>query len=76
MGLKTELRKRAQGHRLKGSQQVVLAATVLRMYRKNPKANDFLRHEAERILRRVIYHMRQAAIFEGLAVNCSISPSH
>jgi hypothetical protein len=72
--VKKELRKLAQLHGLRGRQQAMQAVTVLRMYRKDPKANDFLRHEPERILRRVLYHLRQAAIFERLAERDTTQP--
>ncbi|EYT98424.1 hypothetical protein PA99_4396 [Pseudomonas aeruginosa PA99] len=37
------------------------------MHRRNPKANAFLRHEAEPTLRAALYHLRQADILEHLA---------
>jgi hypothetical protein len=52
---------------LRSRQKVQEAVTMLRMYRKDPKANDFLRYEAERTLRKVTYHMRQAALLARLA---------
>ncbi|MDQ0586254.1 hypothetical protein [Variovorax paradoxus] len=58
-------------HTLKSRQKVMQAATILRMYRKDPKANDFLQHEAERVLRKVIYHMRQAVIIGRMAAKDS-----
>jgi hypothetical protein len=65
--MKAALRNLARSHALKSRQKVMQAATILRMYRKDPKANDFLQHEAERVLRKVIYHMRQSAILQRLA---------
>lgn len=53
-------------HALKSRQKVMQAATILRMYRKDPKANDFLQNEAECVLREVIYHMRQTVIIERM----------
>lgn len=65
--MKRELRKLARTHRQKGRQKAMLAMTILRMHRKDPKANDFLRHEAEPTLRIALYHLRQADILEHLA---------
>ena len=72
--VKKELRKLAQSHGLRGRQKAMQAVTVLRMYRKDPKANEFLQHEAEPILRRVLYHLRQAAILESLAERDAAQP--
>jgi hypothetical protein len=72
--VKKELRKLAQSHGLRGRQKAMQAVTVLRMYRKDPKANDFLQHEAEPILRKVLYHLRQAAILESLAERDATQP--
>lgn len=69
--MKKELRKLAQSHGLRGRQKATQAVTVLRMYRKDPKANDFLQHEAEP---RVLYHLRQAAILESLAERDATQP--
>lgn len=65
--MKAALLDLARLNELRSRQRIVEAATMLRMYRKDPRANAFLQHEAERVLRRVIYHMRQAAILERLA---------
>lgn len=72
--MKKELRKLAQSHGMMGRQKAMQAVTVLRMYRKDPKANDFLQHEAEPILRKVLYHLRQAAILESLAERDATHP--
>jgi hypothetical protein len=37
-------------------------AVILRMYRRDPVANAFLRSEAEQLARKVVYHLRQAVI--------------
>lgn len=65
--MRVELRDLSRLQALKSRQKVMQAATILRMYRKDPKVNDFLQHEAERVLRKVIYHMRQSVILERLA---------
>ncbi|MBT2337158.1 hypothetical protein J7E49_25065 [Variovorax paradoxus] len=61
------MRSLSRLHAVKSRQKVMRAATILRMYRKDPKANGFLQHEAEGVLRKVIYHMRQSVILERLA---------
>lgn len=65
--MRAELHDLSRLHTLRSRQKVMQAATILRMYRKDPKANDFLQHEAERVLRKVIYHMRQAVIIKRMA---------
>lgn len=65
--MRKELRKLAWAQGKKGRQKTMLAMTILRMYRKDPKANDFLRHEAESTLRLALYHLRQADILVNLA---------
>lgn len=65
--MRAELHNLSRSHAFKSRQKVMQAATILRMYRKDPKANDFLQNEAERVLRKVIYHMRQSVIIERLA---------
>jgi hypothetical protein len=62
-----ELCNIAQLHELKSLNGAMQAATILWMYRKDPKINDFPQHEAERVLRKVIYHMRQSVILKRLA---------
>jgi len=47
---------------------------MLRMFRKDPRANDFLRFEAERVLRSSIYHMRQVAVIEALLERDAVQP--
>ncbi|WP_031756681.1 hypothetical protein [Pseudomonas aeruginosa] len=65
--MQRELRKLARMHRQRGRHKATLAMTILRMHRRNPKANAFLRHEAEPTLRAALYHLRQADILEHLA---------
>lgn len=43
------------------------AVVVVRMFRNDPRKNSFLRNAAEPILRKVLYHLRQASILEALA---------
>ncbi|MFC5521472.1 hypothetical protein [Polaromonas jejuensis] len=65
--MRKELRKLARAQGKKGQQKAMLAMTLLRMYLKDPKVNDFLRHEAEPTLRLALFHLRQADILVNLA---------
>jgi len=63
---------------LKSRQKVFEVMTMLWMYRRDPKANDFLQYEAELILRKVMYHMRQATSLHAWSKerrSCKTTPS-
>ncbi|MBO9679157.1 MAG: hypothetical protein J7556_13020 [Acidovorax sp.] len=72
--MRSALRKLARINALKGQQRARQAVTMLRMFRKDPRANDFLRFEAERVLRSSIYHMRQVAVIEALLERDAVQP--
>jgi len=72
--MRSALRGLARVNALKSQQRARMAVTMLRMYRKDPQANDFLRFEAERVLRRSIYHMRQVAVIEALLERDAAQP--
>jgi|GEM_PF-4997513 len=72
--MRSALRRLARNNALKARQRARQAMTMLRMFRKDPCANNFLRFEAERVLRSSIYHMRQMAIIEALLERDSLQP--
>lgn len=65
--MKSSFRMLSRAHVLRGKEKAAQALTILRMYRKDPDGNNFLRNAAEPVLRNALFHMRQAAILDAVA---------
>lgn len=63
--MRRALRANAREHQLKAREGVDRALVMLRMYRKDPVQNEFLRFEAESLLRYIRHHLRQHALLKA-----------
>lgn len=64
--MKAQLRALARASGLRARVHASRVALLLRLYRRDPVGNAFLRLEAEAVARKVVYHMRQATILGAL----------
>jgi hypothetical protein len=64
--MKDELKQVARKNGERGRVLAARVAVLLKVYRRDPIRNYYLREEAEHLARRVVYHMRQAVIVGAL----------
>lgn len=64
--VKDELRKIARKNGERARVKAARVAVMLKVYRRDPVQNEFLRTEVEHLARKVVYHMRQAVIVGAL----------
>lgn len=64
--MKDELRKIARKNGERARVKAARVAVMLKVYRRDPVQNEFLRTELEQLARKVVYHMRQAVIVGAL----------
>lgn len=64
--MKDELKRLARRNGERGRVLAARVAVLLKVYRRDPIRNHYLREEAEHLARRVVYHMRQAVIVGAL----------
>lgn len=64
--MKGELKRIARASGERARVHAARVAVLLRLYRSDPVANEFMRAEAEHLAKKVVYHMRQAVIAGAL----------
>jgi len=64
--MKDELKRIARKNGERGRVLSARVVLLLKLYRRDPIRNQYLRDEVEHLARRVVYHMRQAVIVGAL----------
>jgi hypothetical protein len=64
--MKDELYRIARANGERARVKAARVAAMLKVYRRDPDGNDYLRSEAQRLAKKVIYHMHQAVVVGGL----------